>query len=74
MIDKRNGKNLIYLNDSFHHSHASDDSHLPGKTPANPNNIPGRIRICDLSFRKAALYPTELRGRPTWPIMLSRAD
>ena len=26
-------------------------------------SIPGRVRTCDLSFRKAALYPTELRGR-----------
>lgn len=25
-------------------------------------NTPDRIRTCDLSFRKAALYPTELRG------------
>lgn len=24
---------------------------------------PDRIRTCDLSFRKAPLYPTELRGR-----------
>ena len=23
----------------------------------------GRVRTCDLSFRKAALYPTELRGQ-----------
>ena len=26
-------------------------------------NTPGRIRTCDLSFRKAALYPTELLGQ-----------
>lgn len=26
-------------------------------------NTPGRIRTCDLSFRKAPLYPTELRGQ-----------
>ena len=25
-------------------------------------STPDRIRICDLSFRKAALYPTELLG------------
>ena len=25
-------------------------------------STPGRIRTCDLSFRKAALYPTELLG------------
>ena len=25
-------------------------------------NTPGRIRTCDLSFRKAALYPSELLG------------
>ena len=25
-------------------------------------STPNRIRICDLSFRKAALYPTELLG------------
>ena len=28
------------------------------------NNTPDRDRTCDLSFRKAALYPTELRGHP----------
>jgi hypothetical protein len=28
----------------------------------NRENTPDRIRTCDLSFRKAALYPTELRG------------
>ena len=25
-------------------------------------STPGRIRTCDLSFRKAALYPSELLG------------
>jgi hypothetical protein len=35
-------------------------------------NTPDRIRTCDLSFRKAALYPTELlgrlaKGRVPWP-------
>lgn len=26
------------------------------------NGTPGRIRTCDLGFRKAMLYPTELPG------------
>jgi hypothetical protein len=26
-------------------------------------NTPGKARTCDLRFRKASLYPTELRGR-----------
>ena len=29
----------------------------------NKTSTPDRIRTYDLSFRKAALYPTELRGR-----------
>ena len=32
-------------------------------TPATAASILGRIRTCDLSFRKAALYPTELLGQ-----------
>jgi len=30
---------------------------------APDGNTPGRIRTCDLCFRKALLYPAELRGR-----------
>lgn len=37
----------------------------PSKPRDPPQNVSarGRIRTCDLSFRKALLYPTELRGR-----------
>jgi hypothetical protein len=31
-------------------------------SPTKVENTPDTIRTCDLSFRKAALYPTELRG------------
>jgi hypothetical protein len=34
-----------------------------GISPRLELNTPGRSRTCDLSFRKAPLYPTELRGR-----------
>src|SRR5713226_3690390 len=32
-------------------------------------NIPDRIRTCNLSLRRAALYPVELRGRPALRII-----
>lgn len=31
------------------------------------NGAPGRIRICDLCLRRAALYPAELRVLPGEP-------
>ena len=47
-------------------SEAVSPSPIPRKTPALPEkhqatSTPGRDRTCDLSFRKAPLYPTELR-------------
>ena len=39
-----------------------ESSFCPESQVADLNNTPDRIRICDLSFRKAALYPTELLG------------
>jgi hypothetical protein len=33
-------------------------------------NTPGKARTCDLRFRKASLYPTELRGRSSVSLRL----
>src|SRR3546814_913330 len=33
-----------------------------GHRPTRTDGVPGRIRTCDLRFRKPLLYPTELRG------------
>ena len=45
--------------------HAAGGSRGPGIRAASPFKLttPDRDRTCDLSFRKAPLYPTELRGR-----------
>ena len=37
-------------------------------------NIPDRTRTCYLSFRKAALYPDELRGRVSYSIENQRVS
>src|SRR5262249_55885580 len=44
---------------------ARRDDHAPGRTIHSNSRraAPGRIRTCDLRFRKPPLYPPELRAR-----------
>ncbi len=57
-LQKRNGRRLANL---IKRRRNYKKRALMG-TPKRARNIPGRIRTCDLRFRKPSLYPTELRG------------